>query len=53
MNTTTHALALDPSLQENIIVVCALISIVFGLYNVCRVLAVKVHSYGPGDIELQ
>ena len=51
--TTVQALALSASAQENIIVVCALLAIVFGLYNVCRVLAVKVHSYGPGDIELQ
>jgi|Transcript_19686 inorganic pyrophosphatase len=40
-------------MQQSIIVMCAIVSIVFGLYNVCRVIAVKVHSYGPGDIELQ
>ena len=33
--------------------VCAIISILFGLFNVCRVLSIKVHSYGRGDIELQ
>ena len=47
-------LLLDPAMQENLIVLCAIISILFGLYNVWKVLSVKVHSYGRGgDIELQ
>lgn len=31
----------------------ALISIAFGLYNVVKVLNVKVHTYGRSEIELQ
>lgn len=45
---------IDPSTQEKLILLCALLSIFFGLYNVWKVLSVKVHSYGRGgDIELQ
>lgn len=46
------ALAFSTSNQEVFIVACAILSILFGLYNVMRVLSVKVHSYG-GQIELQ
>jgi len=46
----------SPALQEQIILVCSIVSINFGLYNVYKVLSVKVHSHGDGsyaDIELQ
>ena len=46
-------LILTDHAQEAIIIVCALIAILFGAFNVCKVLGVKVHSYGKGDIELQ
>ncbi len=43
----------EPSMQENLIVICAILAILFGLFNVWKVLSVKVHSYGRGgDIEL-
>lgn len=46
-------LAMSESQQEIFILVCAIISIIFGLFNVWRILRVKVHSYRLGDIELQ
>lgn len=45
-------LAISADAQQSIIVFCAIVAIIFGLYNVCRVIAVKVHSYAIGDIEL-
>lgn len=48
----SEALVISAEQQEAIILVCSLVAILFGVYNVCRVLAVKVHSYGRGDIEL-
>ena len=52
--STESDLLMDPAMQENLIVLCAIISILFGLFNVWKVLSVKVHSYGRGgDIELQ
>ena len=55
---TSSALLVDPlvlsdSQQEIFIILCAVISIIFGVYNVFRVLSIKVHSYGKGEIELQ
>ena len=41
--------------QEQTIMLCAVISIIFGLYNVYKVLSIEVRStgYARGDIELQ
>ena len=46
-------LGLSDSAQEMIIIACAIVSILFGIYNVCKVLRIKVHSYGRGELELQ
>ena len=39
--------------QEQIILACASLAILFGLYNICKVLAYQVHSPRDGDVELQ
>jgi len=53
-NPIPFELGMSADQQEAVILICSILSIIFGLYNVCRVLSVKVHSYGRGgDIELQ
>ena len=37
--------------QERIILACASLAILFGLYNICKVLAYRVHSK-DGDVEM-
>ena len=44
---------MSPEQQEAFIIILAIISILFGIYNIMRVMAVKVHSFGYGEIELQ
>ena len=45
-------LAMPPQQQEQVILVCAVLAILFGIYNICKVLAYEVHTR-QGDVELQ
>ena len=50
------SLLVAPETQEQVILICSIVAILFGLYNVYRVLSVKVHDgtySNRDDIELQ
>ena len=53
--TGGESLLMEPVMQEQIILVCSIFAILFGLYNVYKVLSVKVNASGKSgdDIEMQ
>lgn len=53
--TGGESLLMEPVMQEQIILVCSIFAILFGLYNVYKVLSVKVNESGKSgdDIEMQ
>ena len=42
----------SPELQEQMILLCSIVSIIYGLYNVYKVMSIKVGE-SDGDIEMQ
>ena len=54
MSVEVEELWMSAALQEQVILVCSIVSILFGLFNVWKVLSVQVHSFGRSDdLELQ
>lgn len=45
-------LELSAQKQEQVVLICATLAILFGLYNICKVLAYRVYSKEE-DIEMQ
>lgn len=53
MGTSTDELWMSPSQQETVIISCAIISIVFGLYNVWCVMSIHVAKGNKSQSEIE